>query len=246
MNPTVDISLPKPNIPSSYQKYVPYAVPVGAGVALFILILLIFVPGLSPISALLPPWGDLTSHNDTINQQQAQVDRIKQKINMLNQLDQTKLTANLAKAEDGIPDDKDIASTLAVISQIAAAAGTSVTSSSLLTAQSAEKNSVSYQISLRGTYPAVKDWLVKLENAKRIMTVKSVNLSVADSGQITADMILNSYYEPLPQVSAADAPLAQTSAAQDQLLAQLDSRTNYPSPTPSTTPSGRADPFAGF
>lgn len=234
-------------VPDSYKKYLQYLLPVVA-----------LAVGLA-ISAfgMVPAINDDSVAKASADASALRLSAMGSKISQLKSLtqDQTTLTEDLAKASAAMPSDKDVAGLLANINQDANASNATVQSAQLIagalssgTSGSQVQNKVvSFQLSIAGPFPVIKDFLTKVETTRRVIVVKTLAINGANSTSLTADMSIETYYEPEPNVQpGSDDPLPTLSSQMDKILADLDSRTNYVPAIPTPSSAGRSDPFSGF
>ncbi len=225
-------------IPARYQPYLPYALPIGASVI-----------GLGiALTLLLPNINDIVTIKSQADADGVKSQSLDTKSKALQGLDQAKLTSELVNTTGAIPSDKDVAGFLGEFSLIAGKAGASVDTAQLVTsAAKGEKNSLNFQVIIKGGFANIKGFLTSIETARRVMVVKSISINVSEDKKLSADLTITGYYEPLANISAnLEDSLPERNALQEKLLVDLQKRTIYAAPA-STTPSvsGRSDPFSG-
>lgn len=226
-------------IPPKYQPYVPYALPVAASFFAFVVALLFLVPAVT----------DIFSLKAEVEADGARADVLESKVAVLQDIDQAKLTADLAKTDAALPSDNDVAGFLATINEIATSSGSSLEAAQLVTSganKASEKNALDFQVIVKGNFATIKGFLTKVETARRVMVVKSVSINVGEAGRLSADLGITGYYEPLTVVTNVETALPTRGPAQEKILADLDKRTIYIPPATTPSVSGRSDPFAGF
>jgi Tfp pilus assembly protein PilO len=228
-------------VPAAYQKYLRYGFPALAVVVAIMAVVLYILPGINDDLAL----------KEEVDANAAKAQALDAKIATLQGVSIDNLTADLAKAEVALPTEKDIAGFLANINQITANSNTSIQGAQLIAQAAVSKtttsNAIQFQLIIKGNYPALRTFLTKVETARRVMTLLSININAADNGQLAADLSVDTYYEPAPAVTPGNPdPLPVRTAAQTGILAQLDNRTNLVPPIPTPSSSGRVDPFSGF
>lgn len=237
MQTSLPVAIPK--VPERYQQYVPYAFPIIASLVGMLIALAVLVPTINDVLIL--------KSETEANGERSQILSSKSKI--LQDIDQAKITAELAKTDAALPSDKDVAGFLATINEIAASSGSTVESSQLVTsgtAKASEKNALDFQIIVKGNFATIKGFLTKVETARRVMVVKSMSLNVGEAGTLSADLSITGYYEPASTIPNVEGPLPERGASQEKILADLDKRTIYIPPATAPSASGRSDPFAGF
>lgn len=226
-------------VPAKYQPYVPYALPVASAAVAFVVALLLLVPTLTEIFTLKGEAEATTLRAEILEG----------KVKVLQDIDQAKLTADLAKTDAALPSDNDVAGFLATINEIAASSGSSLEAAQLVTSganKASEKNALDFQVIVKGNFATIKGFLTKVETARRVMVVKSVSINVGEAGKLSADLSITGYYEPTTVVTNVETALPVRGAAQEKILADLDKRTIYIPPATTPSVSGRSDPFAGF
>lgn len=226
-------------IPPRYRAYIPYALPIGASFLSLIVALLFLVPSVTDIFTL----------KAEVEAESSRADVLESKVKVLQDLDQAKLTADLAKTDAALPSGKEEAGFLATINEIATSSGSSLEAAQLVTSgasKASEKNALDFQVIVKGNFATIKGFLTKVETARRVMVVKSVSLNVGEAGRLSADLGITAYYEPLTVVTNVETALPVRGSAQEKILADLDKRTIYIPPTTTPSVSGRSDPFAGF
>lgn len=226
-------------VPTQYHQYLPYLFPAVSFLISLVVLLLILLPAVTDIVT-------LKADADT-NQDRAKT--LITKVTDLQNLDQAKLTAELVNTTQALPSDKDVAGFLSNINQIASSTGASLEAAQLITtitAKPSEKNALDFQVIIKGNFANIKGFLTKIETSRRVMLVKSLSINLSDNQVLVADMNITGYYEPQVTQVAADDTLPKLTAAQEQLLTDLEKRTIYIPPTGTPSVSGRSDPFAGF
>lgn len=226
-------------VPPRYRPYIPYALPIGASFLALVVALLFLVPSVT----------DIFSLKAEVEADSARADVLESKVKVLQDIDQAKLTADLAKTDAALPSSKDEAGFLATISEIATSSGSSLEAAQLVTSGSSkasEKNALDFQVIVKGNFATIKGFLTKIETARRVMVVKSVSINVGEAGRLSADLGITGYYEPTTVVTNVETALPTRGSAQEKILADLDKRTIYIPPATTPSVSGRSDPFAGF
>ena len=238
-------------------KYRPYLMPVLA-LVLIISLTTTFVE---------PKISEIVSLQQKLTSSKARLDRLTQKANLLNSLDQTELRTKFKNLEGALPSEKDIPSFLVAMQNIANEASVSVdkvelsagsistTSAASQTTKANTKDSkpdlVSAKVTITGTFTGLKQFLDKTSQARRLLNIKGINLggSAAQkaNGPISLDLIFSIYYQALPT------SLGEISSSLPEILPEEDKiyETIVKYPLYSTfegtgamsIPVGKSDPF---
>lgn len=182
-------------------KYKSYLIPI-------LVVLIIFV---SSLVFLKPKIIDLIEIQKKNSEERKKLAQLSQKVAALEGLDINELTAKSDLLLKILPAEKDIPNFLTALKIISQQ--TNVTLKSLKTDPGAISTvsakpktkeqkglpSVPFDLIVRGENDMIKDFLQKVENVMPLMRIEIVSLSNREDNFVEASLILNAYFQPLPQ-----------------------------------------------
>ncbi len=231
----------KESIIKFYTTYRMFIFP--AIVALSSLILIIFV--------ILPQLMALLTNQKNVSDLLVRSKSLEVKAATLETYDSSDLARKLEYALSSLPEDKDFATVLGLIQNLAIQSGFSVTSISLGSSSSAKvANAQSYSIKLDvvGAKSLLGVLFSNLEGSIRLMKVSNIEFTNAPNQQaVNSSITLDILYLPLPtNFGNVDSSLPEVTDRDEKLIERLAKNTApaFSQPTyVSLPPRGRANPF---
>ena len=244
------------------SKYVGFAVPtvailISLGVAFFIV---------------WPKYQEVLKIKDDSKQLQELSVKLEAKAAKLSTLDASKLTQQIAEAEQLLPSDKAIFEMLRQIENTAGNSGVLISNLSAQPGAVGKQNSkdngtaappappskdntdppdvskISLKLSLTSDYRALLAFLTALSALPRVNAVR--DLSVASNGgatgQITSSFSIEAYWQAMPtELPSIESPIADITSSQEVVLAKIGNNATSGTAVPQV-PLGRTDLFAPF
>lgn len=202
------------------------------------------------VSVIIPQFLALLTNQKNASDLLARSKSLEVKAQTLETFDSSDLERKLNYALSSLPEDKDFATVLGLIQNLAVQSGFSVTSISLGSSAAKLANAQSYSIRLDvvGAKSLLDILFSNLEGSTRLMKVSNIDLTNSPNQQaVNASITLDILYSPLPtNFGSIDSPLPEVSDKDEQLISKLAKSTapSLSSPTNiSLPPRGRANPF---
>ncbi|MBI2019152.1 type 4a pilus biogenesis protein PilO [Candidatus Daviesbacteria bacterium] len=226
----------KKEIIKFYLEYKLYIFP--AVVALSSLFLIIF--------AIYPQTAKLIDGQKSASQLAGKSEFLETKVQALESVDGEDLARKVRFVLNALPAEKDFANVLALLQQLTAESGFSVSSIALGNSGTKMGNSDSFDVrmEIRGSKVFLQGLLSNLENSPRLIRVKVIDISSANQQGADIALSLGVLYSGLPKdFGAADSPLPELTSADEGLIAALE-KINTTTPTSfAQSPRGKANPF---
>lgn len=226
----------KEQILKFYQMYRLYIFPAIVAVSSIFLIIFAIYPQTLKVLTNQKSQGELNE----------KVKFLDGKVSALESYDAEDLSQKVSAALNAYPPEKDFATILGLLQQLAAGSGFTINSVSLgntVSALGAEGFSV--KIDLSGSKSFLNTLFTNLENSPRILRITSIDASASKtSGNVDVSLNLDVPYSATPQnAGTADTPLPQLSQKENEVLEQLGRiSAQLPKSAPSSS-RGKANPF---
>ncbi|MBI2020287.1 type 4a pilus biogenesis protein PilO [Candidatus Daviesbacteria bacterium] len=219
-----------------YYAYRLYIFPLVIGLSCIILIILVIYPQISKLISNRKVEGELK--DKTI--------LLEAKAEQLESFDAQALSKRVDYVLSSYPAEKDFATTVGLIPQIAANSGFSVTS--LNFASSSSEGEKNYRVSLDVIGPGslIDTFVSDIESSARLMRVSNLEISAGRSGdEINATIGIDVLYSSLPaEFGTVDTPLPEFSAKDEDVIAKLaQTAPAVATVFISSGPKGKTNPF---
>lgn len=189
-------------------------------------------------------------------------EKLDQKLTKLQQLDnnKTELLAQLTALTIALPNQKEAPALIIQLQKMAQESNVDIQgiqlspgkliNDTVLAANSKTGPSIAFTLSLRGDYEAVKTFMGKVYNSKRLINMESINLSTGNSqdetGGVTVTSNMIAYYQALPPTPKDETDSIPVLSEEDTRIYsllqtynsyQIEAGTqNNPTPQPSVQP----------
>lgn len=226
----------KEQILKFYQTYRLYIFPAIVAVSSIFLI----------IFAIYPQTVKVMTNQKSQGALDTKVKFLESKVSALESYDADDLSQKVTAALSAYPPEKDYATILGLLQQLAAGSGFTINSVSLgntLSGSGAEGFSV--KIDLSGSKNFLNTLFTNLENSPRILRITSIEASVSKtSGMIDVSLNLDVPFSSTPQnAGTADTPLPELSQKENEILEQLAKISAQLPKSVSSSTRGKANPF---
>lgn len=174
---------------------------------------------------------------------------LSQKTAILSSLDQSSLRQNLKDVVAAIPADQSLPTLLATLDGISAQSRTTLSDVSLSGSEtissasantpppsaprtktaknSAGANVVAYSASIQGALPQVQDFLRLSSNVRRLVGIRSFDITIGATASAQAKIEMETYFVPLPtQIGAIGSSVDTLSSAEEATIQKLASLPN--------------------
>lgn len=182
------------------------------------------------IVGIIPAGRTILSLAKDIRSANAGIVRLNQKIAVLSALDSDSLKQNFSELSSAIPLEKSPQSIFSTLEAMSAQAGTAlgdVTLSGLgtIATESAKQSQlhtsgarvVQFSVSLEGTMQQTKEFFRLAGSVRRLLGIRSFDLSVSPAGTVVTKIEMDGYFAPLPgelaSLSASIEPLSEREEA---------------------------------
>ena len=205
--------------------------------------------------AFIPFLNNVKGTNESLKKQKERLGRLSEKLEILNSLDEREINENLTLAEQTLPVGKSLAPLIVGIQNLALGSNllvdgislspgkvSTVSAQTQISPKSSEpnkninpsetrriKDSLVLNISLVGNIDGLREFLAKLEHARRISFPDDVSLTSSDERGFQIKVVLLMPFRPVPK-SAGDAlaePLAVLSEKDKQTLEQISKLVDF-------------------
>ena len=220
-----------------FIKYELYLAPVGAGVALLLLGLLVVFPNIFQY------FENQKKIDDTTDK----ITFFQQKAKTLQAINQGDFKEALRQSLIVLPPDKEAPAAIAQLYYILGQTGINAENISFSEGSNPEGRSFRISMEISGSLSSLTNFIIKLKESPRIIRIESLEVGTqGNTGEIFSSIILNAYYEPLPASAVAiDKPVSMPSQKEIDLLSKLQT-TSFPIFAEDTDYSGvkgRDNPF---
>ena len=256
------IALPKISTEVDLSRWISFGAPVGAILISFIILLFIIWPKFTQIL-------QLKSDNQELA---GRVQNLNLKAQKLASFDKDSLDLQLGASEQLLPSDKGVFSLVTQIERISAASGVllnrvDVAPGSLNDAgntknaaavgsqpggQATIGQSIQLKVSITGDYKSFEQFLKNIFSVSRILAIKDLSLSAStsssgQSSQVRAAMTIDAYWQPLPkELNSIESPVEDLTESELAILNQVSSTGAISTPSITSVPTGKTDPFSSF
>ncbi|MBI3980714.1 type 4a pilus biogenesis protein PilO [Candidatus Microgenomates bacterium] len=207
-----------------------------------------------------PKISDIVTARQELAKGQKRLADLTKKAVELQNFDNPELKEKFAVLDSAVPSEKDIAGFLLGIQRIANEASVSVglieVAPGLVSTGSAEKKPqqdqpVTAKVTIKGTFPAIRDFISKTIQARRLIKIDGLSLSgsVAQKADqpISLALSVSIYFQPLPtSLGAISAPLENFTPEEEELYQRIKTYTYYSyfqsGPLPEAVQSGGVIP----
>lgn len=171
------------------------------------------------------------------------------KAQVLEKLDEQDLSVKVGSVLASYPAEKDFASVIGLIQQLAAQSGFSLTTLSLGSAAGKYSDSQSYSVKMDTVGPKslLKNFISSIEDTPRIMRVSNLEVATTrDANIVNTSLEIQVLFASLPQTfGTVDSPLPQLTQKDEELIVRLTQTPVVAAPTEPVTlsPRGKANPF---
>lgn len=200
---------------------------------------------------LIPQIGAFTSTNGNLASSQTKLGILQVKASELDSLDKELYIKNLQLVLTALPEDRQVAQALVVVQDTLNRDGLVLENAKLLSG-AGDKNQRSYQLQLvvRGDISKVRQFLLDLKKAPRLVQILDVNSQTGTSGlEIESQLTLEIFYGPLPKtLGEIDQPIPKLTDNDQQVIANIAKAVQTTGAlgsleSSSSSSLGKADPF---
>lgn len=216
-----------------------YIFPIIIILSCFILIFFIIFPQIK----------ELISNVRLEKQLKSRQGLLEAKAQVLENLNEQDLSVKVGSVLTSYPAEKDFATVIGLIQQLAAQSGFSLTTLSLGSASAKYGDSQSYGVKVETVGPKnlLANFINSVEDTPRIMRVATLEVATTrDANIVNVALEIQILFGSLPQTfGTVDSPLPQLTAKDEELIAKLTAQTPVAAPAQPVTlsPRGKANPF---
>ncbi len=184
---------------------------------------------------------DLFTQNRSLSDE---IRALEQKVAVLGSLDQTVLKQNLADVAAAIPTDKALPTLLATLDAMSLQTGAGLTDVTLAGSETIASGSgsvaspsatsvkpvtsptganvVKFSASVRGTFDQVQDFLRLSSGVRRLLGIRSFDITLGATSSAQAKFEMETYYVPLPsQIGAVGSKIEAPSSGDNAIIQKL-------------------------
>ena len=236
-------------------KFLGMGIPAGGILISLLIAVLIIWPKVNEII-------ELRKDNEELSQR---VQTLETKVKVLQSLNQDKLEEQLASAEQLLPSDSNIFAVLRQVEDTASATGvllnkieTTVGSANTgIPANLPAGNTVSLgaapavavNLAMVADYQSLLNFLSGLYSFSRVVSIDQISVSGGrgDTIALSTSFSVNAHWKELPQnLGSVEASITPLTAAEEEMLANVQSTQIIETPLVPSVPTGRGNPFEPF
>lgn len=230
---------------------------------------ILLICGFGFVLGVVPLAQKAIDQNREFNTLSAEVNILKNKVSVLETLDEETIRNTLQTLLSAVPSDKSLSTLLGTVDGLAAQTGISVDTFSLsklggLSTASAERlsadeqgagsNILPFTISIAGTLDQMRAFLTASISVRRLFRIRTLDVSFLKTGTVSASMVsanmaMDAFYSPLPStIGSVNQPLTALTNTDDDLIAKVAAMKLLVQPSSTLPPpaagAAKSDPFS--
>ena len=214
----------------------------------------------------LPAAQKVLGEFDAMRSLSGDVVSLRQKLTLLNSLDESELRNNLATGVSAVPADKSLPSIFATIEALSsqtgasivdmgiAAGGTVATASAKTATTPLEKqvgtHIVPFAVTIQGAMPTIQQFITLAPGVRRLLRIRTFSITAPKADHpLIVSLAMDAFYEPFPTtLGKAGAPITALSDSEQQTLTTLSQLPQVAAAAPAAllpqVGPGKPNPFA--
>jgi Tfp pilus assembly protein PilO len=233
---------------------------------------ILIISGIGILLGVVPFVRKTIDMNTQLNSVSAEVDVLKNKVSVLQSIDEVSMRSSVQVLLSAVPSDKSISTLLGTLDGLSAKSGVAAGNFSLsklgsLATESAQRlsadeqavggNIVPFTVNISGTLEQIRGFLTTSVSVRRILRVRTIDVSfpktesesTAAASIASATLGMDTFYSPLPSaIGSVSQPLTALTSLDDDMIAKVSGmQLLVPLYTPLPSPAGgpaKADPFS--
>ncbi len=229
---------------------------------------ILLVSGLGIVLGVVPILQKTIAMNTQFNNLSREVDVLKNKVSILESIDEGSIRNSAQTLLSAVPSDKSLATLLWTLDGLSAKTGVAAGNFSIaklgsLATESAKRvtadeqavggNIVPFTINISGTLDQLRGFLAASISVRRLVRIRTLDVSFQKTGSGSATMVtaalgMDTFYAPLPSmIGSVSQPLTALTSADDELIAKVARMQLMESPSLTLPPTGgavKSDPFS--
>lgn len=230
---------------------------------------ILLASGLGILVGVVPLVQKTIAMNTQLNSVSAEVDVLKNKVSVLESIDEVSMRNNVQILLSAVPSDKSLSTLLGTLDGLSAKTGVSVGSFTLaklgsLATDSAQRvsaneqavggNILPFTINISGTFDQLRGFLAASVSVRRLLRIRTVDVAFATTASgsartASATLGMDTFYAPLlTTIGSVSQPLTPPTSTDDEIVAKMAGMQllivpSAPLPPPSLGPA-KPDPFS--
>jgi Tfp pilus assembly protein PilO len=230
---------------------------------------ILIVSGLGFVLGVVPLLQNTITMNNEFNTLSAEVDVLKNKVSVLETIDEDTMKSNLQTLLSAVPSDKSLSTLLGTVDGLTAQTGVSVDNFSLsrlgsLATDSAQRlnadeqavgsNILPFKISIAGSFDQVRAFFAAAVSVRRLVRIRTFDASFLKTGTVSANMVsanvtMDAFYSPLAStIGSVRQPVTALSDTDNELIAKVAAMQLLVQPSSTLPPpsagAAKSDPFS--
>lgn len=203
-------------------------------------VLLILFSLIGILFAVVPSIGKMKELSGQMQELSGQNDTLRQKLEVLNALDEDALRQQLTNVLSAVPAERSFPTLFETVEGVAAQSGVAIEQMSLsggttLATPSAKKVSeadrklgtrtIPFSVTVDGSLPAIEQFITVVPSVRRLLRIRTFSIAFPrDDRPVSVSMEMDAFYEPLPtSLGTVRSVLPTLSAADQEIISELTS-----------------------